>query len=276
LAQVYQRLDAALAALVQAAGPDATVLLLLSHGMGPRYDGCHLLDELLRRLDRSAAGRAPPHPARDLLDRASRPLPPSLRRRLAAALLPALRRRLAGHAPVRPREYLDAAERAGQRFYMAPNNTAFGGVRLNLSGREPSGRVALAEAGRVAARLEADLRALVNVATGGPVVRELMPASRWYRRSPGDTMPDLFVDWERSAPIEQVWSPQAGLVHAPDLHWRSGDHRPRGLLVAAGPGLGTAPAAALQAEDLAASLAARLGLPTGGMDGRPQPWLASP
>jgi predicted AlkP superfamily phosphohydrolase/phosphomutase len=273
LAQVYERLDAALGELVLAAGPDADVLLLLSHGMGPRYDGSHLLDMLLRRLDRSVADPLPRHPLRRLLDEATRRLPPALRRRLAAALLPALRRRLARHVPVRVREYLEAEERAGQRFFMAPNNTFYGGVRLNLAGREPRGRVAAAAAERVAARLRADLRALVNVATGGPVVHDLLPASRWYRRSPGDTLPDLFVAWERSRPIEQIWSPQAGLLHAPDQHWRSGDHRPRGLLVAAGPGIGRGAAQALPPEDLAASLAGRLGLPTGGMDGRPQPWL---
>ncbi|MFO1061876.1 MAG: alkaline phosphatase family protein [Dongiaceae bacterium] len=274
---VYERLDAALAELMAEAGADATVLLLLSHGMGPRYDGSHLLDTLLRRLDRSIRGPVPPHALRRLLDQASRGLPATVRRRLAAALLPALRRRLARHEPPRVREYLEAAERAEQRFFMAPNNTVHGGVRLNLAGREPRGRIAAAEADRVAARLRADLRALVNVATGGPVVHELVPASRWYRRSPGDTMPDLFVTWERGAAIEQIWSPQAGLLHAPDRHWRSGDHRPRGLLIAAGPGIGpggATAAAPLQPEDLTASLAARLGLPTGGMDGRPQPWLA--
>ena len=68
--------------------------------------------------------------------------------------------------------------------------------------------------------------ALVNVDTGGPVITCVDKSSRWYRRSPEDTLPDLFLDWERSGLIETVWSPKTGIMHAPYGHWRSGDHRP--------------------------------------------------
>jgi hypothetical protein len=89
-------------------------------------------------------------------------------------------------------------------------------------------------------------------------------------------MPDLFIDWERSAPIETVWSPKVGLVHAPYTHWRSGDHRPDGLLLALGPGL---PArtkfAPVDLEDLAPSVAARLGVTLDECDGRAVPWLSA-
>ena len=57
--------------------------------------------------------------------------------------------------------------------------------------------------------------ALVNVETGGPVITGVDKSSRWYRRSPEDTLPDLFLDWERSGLIETVWSPKTGIVHAP-------------------------------------------------------------
>ncbi|MFO1061877.1 MAG: alkaline phosphatase family protein [Dongiaceae bacterium] len=140
LARVYERLDAALAELLAVAGSDATVLLLLSHGMGPHHDGTHLLDALLGRLDASFDGALPGGAPRRLLDRATRGLPPALRRAIAAVLLPALRRRLAGQPPAAVPEYLDAAARAGQRFFMSPNNSVVGGVRLNLAGREPQGR----------------------------------------------------------------------------------------------------------------------------------------
>jgi predicted AlkP superfamily phosphohydrolase/phosphomutase len=275
LARIYERLDAALAELVDAVGDETTILLLLSHGMGPHHDGTHLLDALLRRLDQAAEERLPGGALRRLADRATRRLPPVLRRRVAAALLPALRRRIARWPPAAVAEFVDPAERAEQRFFMTPNNFVVGGVRLNLAGREPCGRVAPAETETVAARLAADLRALVNVDDGGPVVHALEPSARWYRRDAADTLPDYFLTWERGRPIERVWSPQVGLVAAPYANWRTGDHRPDGLLVAAGPGLAGAPAG-MAVEDLTASLAARLGLPTGGMDGRPQPWLAGP
>ncbi|MEY2452179.1 MAG: hypothetical protein QOD92_1753, partial [Acidimicrobiaceae bacterium] len=49
--QVYVALDAALRDLLDEAGPDATVLLLASHGSKPHYDGSFLLDQVLRRLE---------------------------------------------------------------------------------------------------------------------------------------------------------------------------------------------------------------------------------
>ena len=64
----------------------------------------------------------------------------------------------------------------------------------------------------------ADLMALVNVETGGPVITGVDKSSRWYRRSPEDTLPDLFLDWERSGLIETVWSPKTEIVHAPYGH----------------------------------------------------------
>ena len=53
LLQVYRGLDQALADLSAAAGPEATLILLLSHGVGPHYDGDHLIDEALARIDKT-------------------------------------------------------------------------------------------------------------------------------------------------------------------------------------------------------------------------------
>ena len=99
---------------------------------------------------------------------------------------------------------------------------------------------------------------------------------RWYRRSPDDTLPDLFLDWERSVPVESVWSAKTGTVEAAYDNWRTGDHRPWGLLLATGPDLPMGeclPAMAI--EDLPASLMTRFGEDAGDMDGRPVSWLAS-
>ncbi len=88
-------------------------------------------------------------------------------------------------------------------------------------------------------------------------------------------MPDLFVEWDREALVNLVWSPKIGIVHAPYTNWRTGDHHSSGLLVAAGPGL---PSGALlpeiALEDLAPSLAAQLGVSLDDIDGRPIDWLA--
>jgi predicted AlkP superfamily phosphohydrolase/phosphomutase len=244
LLQVYEALDAALGELLSMADDDTTVFVLLSHGMGPHYDGTHLLDEVLRRIDSA--------------DRGERS------RNDWGTLTP-------------PPEYVGPEERARQRFFVEPNNSVFAGVRLNLAGREPHGCVQRDKAGAVVEQVTQDLLALVNVATGARVVQAVHRADGWYRRSPTDTMPDLFVDWERSGLIETVWSPKTGLVRAPYKNWRTGDHRPDGLLLTFGPGVPTArELPAIEIEDLAPSVAHRLGVVLEDIDGRPLPWLVRP
>ncbi len=272
LLQVYRRLDAALGELLSLVDEDTVVLVLLSHGMGPHYDGTHLLDEVLRRIDianrqeTAKAGKG---------GRLAGWLPPALRRRFKAAK---------GHVvpphtpdgPPRPcAEFVRPEDRARQHFFLEPNNSVYGGVRLNLAGREPRGCVQPSEIDRIHAEMTEDLLALVDAKTGSPVVRAVERSDRWYRRSASDRIPDFFVDWQRTAPIETVWSPKTGLVHGPYRHWRSGDHRPHGLMLATGPGIPTSTAlSAIEVESLAPSIAARLGVGLPDIDGVAVPWLA--
>jgi predicted AlkP superfamily phosphohydrolase/phosphomutase len=153
----------------------------------------------------------------------------------------------------------------------------FGGVRVNLVGREPRGRVRPGvEYDAVCAQLSEDLLALVNVDTGRPVVRAVAHTDDHYDREGDDLLPDLLIDWSHEAQVETVWSPKTGIVHGPYTHWRTGDHRPDGLLLASGPGF--APGAeqpAVNLVDLGASLSALLGVErTGDVDGRSVPWIA--
>lgn len=267
--QVYQDLDAALGKVLARAGDDATVLVLLSHGMGPHYDGTHLLDEILNRIDEFDYG---PFGLRTAIHRAGRPL---MERYATAYAVPALRW-YAGKRDFAPcREWVGTKQRAKQHFYVAPNNYCYGGVRFNVIGREPRGSVHPDDLDAICAELSNDLMALVNLDTGRPVITGVDLSSRWYRRTPNDTLPDLFLDWERSSLIETVWSPKTGIVHAPYTHWRSGDHRPEGLLLACGPGIPSKTALApIEIEDLAPSISARLGVKMAGTDGKALPWLA--
>ena len=65
---------------------------------------------------------------------------------------------------------------------------------------------------------------LLIVDTGGRVVRRCVFTDDVYRRTPGDAFGDLYVEWERSTPIERVWSPATGTVASTYEHWRQGDH----------------------------------------------------
>jgi predicted AlkP superfamily phosphohydrolase/phosphomutase len=241
VAAVYSRLDRSLAAHLKLAGKDTLVLVMLSHGMGPHYDGSAVLTEVLRRLDALRSGIGGPFDGRP------------------------------------PRLYASEGDRRRQRFFRMPNNDHIGGVRLNVRGREPDGRV---DADQVAADMEwlrAELLDLVNVDTGAPAVRAVERSEDHHPRTPDDAFPDLFVEWNCEAPITTVSSASIGVVHLEAAGWRSGDHRPHGLLLATGAHLGRSalmpPVAML---DLAPTIRAALGMEGGDVDGSPIPWLSAP
>ena len=62
--RLYGQLDASLADHLEALGPTATTIVVLSHGMAPHFDATHLLEEILLRLDDHELGvrRAPYRP----------------------------------------------------------------------------------------------------------------------------------------------------------------------------------------------------------------------
>lgn len=275
--EVYQRLDAAVGEHLAAAGRDTTVFVLLSHGMGAHYDGTHLLHEVLRLLDRSATEGQVGGRLMRAAKRVWAGVPAPLRRAVLPGAMALLRRRMASHPLPPVRDGATAQERASQRFFLSPNNFVYGGVRINLVGREPHGVVRPgAEYDAVCDQLTRDLLALVNVDTGRPVVRRVTRIEEHYDRESHDALPDLLVDWAHDAAVDTAWSPRTGIVHGPYSHWRSGDHKPDGLLLASGPDM---PAGtefpAVDMMDLGMSLAARLGVPiTDDVDGRPVPWCA--
>jgi predicted AlkP superfamily phosphohydrolase/phosphomutase len=275
LARMYEELDRGLGTLLAQIDEHTSVLVLLSHGMGPHHDGTHLLDEVLGRID--LFDRGPPNRTASwqLLGRGVGLLPGPVQRHLTAFAVPAIRRRARSRTLVPCPEFASAGQRAQQRFFLEPNNYVYGGIRLNMAGREPNGLVDPDEADEVCRRLARDLLALINVESGRPVIRAVHRADQWYRRASDDTIPDLFIDWERSGPIETVWSPKTGLIHAPYTNWRTGDHRPNGLLLALGPDIPentTLPDVHL--EDLAPTIAARHGVTLEDVDGRIVSWLA--
>ena len=145
---------------------------------------------------------------------------------------------------------------------MSPNNFVVGGVRINLSGREQEGQVSPGrELDELCRRLESDLLALVNVETGAPVIESVKRSDAYYDRESLDALPDLFLEWNHDHPIETVWSPRFGIVHGAYTHWRTGDHRPGGLLLARGPAVfPQTQLPALEVNRLGALIAEELGV----------------
>ena len=256
LLDVYQAIDRGLGRIVDALGRDTFLLVLATHGMGPRYDATAALDSVLRRLDGIDEPRAC-----QLVETVRKrwlQLPGTVRgpfRRVADLLYDAPRQR----------------ERATRRFFAIPTTDSCGGVRLNLRGREPNGQVEPGPPYRdLCDWLERELLSLVNVATGAPVVARILRGDLLFAGPFRNQFPDLVIEWNHEAAIPAVRSPCVGELRVESLNSRTGDHRPKGLVLARCPDL--APHA-LEGEmalvDLAPTLAARLGVEVSGIDGKP-------
>jgi predicted AlkP superfamily phosphohydrolase/phosphomutase len=257
LKDVYRALDAAVATLLEDAGPSATTFVLASHGMGPHHDGNRVVEEVLRRIDAThRGGRAPALSARlaRLLDR------PRLHR---------LDRRLCGRLRI-PRS------RSHGRAFVVPNNDEWVALRANVVGREPHGRVAPEDLDAYLATLAADLRQVVDADTGEPVFREVLRTSEVYPAGPrAGALPDLLLAWSRRKALSAVESPKIGRVEGKYRGPRTGDHRPEGLLVARGPGIAPGRLPPVAVEDVAPTLCARLRVALPRVDGRPVPAFLS-
>jgi predicted AlkP superfamily phosphohydrolase/phosphomutase len=240
---VYEALDDALGRILERVPDDASVAIVCSHGMGAHYDGNHLLRKVCRTLD----ARDAPSPVRDLRERALRRF--------------TRKRRAARHA-----YSLDGS----RRYFWVPNNDLYGAIRINLRGREPRGCVAPgAEADALAEEIRADLLALENAETGAPAVADVVRISDLYDGPRRDVLPDLIVEWNRSAVIRGLRSEKLGEVWHTPTPLRSGDHRPGGLFALTAAGL--APgcrAGTMPVENIAPTLAAQLGVELTGTDGR--------
>ena len=259
---VYRALDRCVGRLVEAAGPRCRVMVLASHGMGPHYDGGAALDALLERLERLLPrGRRP-----RLVGRLGRWLDTPTTRRWRKSL-----RKRTGFAPRVP------SRNGGRTCFTVPNNDAWAGIRVNVVGREPHGRI------RPGAELDAYVEALVarlgevrHGDTGEPVFERILRTDAVHRGPETAAFPDVVAEWRRTRPIPALTHPAAGTVRHPYHKIRSGDHRDYGMAIAAGPGIGAGPLdASVRIEDLGPTLCAWLGVDVPGVDGRPiDAWCA--
>ncbi len=244
---VYVALDRAVGRLLAYADAETTVFVHCSHGMSSHYDASFFLDDVLRRLE----GRSAP-PLRWLLDRVRtqwKKLPLAVTERFGPLA------RTVNRLP-------DGHDRASRSCFVVPSNSNGPGIRLNLVGREPQGRIrAGREADEFVARLIADLQELTDPADGRQLVKEVIRSRDAFPGEHLDHLPDLFIRWHRDLPISGVTSPKIGtLIGQDQTSRRSGDHRPGGLLFRRGAGIpaGSQLPSACD-EDIAPALAACLG-----------------
>ena len=215
--RVYRAIDRAVGRLMEACPDDCATVLLASHGMGPHYDGSHVAERLLRKVDR-------------VLD-AGRPIP--LRRRLLDVVAANRLRRLLG--PVARLLPPELPRSAHYRAFVVPNNEVAFGVRVNLQGREPAGLVSLDEYDAYLDKLQSVLMQARRPDDGSPAFVEALQTVKLYGTDPmRNGLPDLMLTWDRTRPFAGLDIPGVARSMGESRSVRTGDHRAGGLAVFAG------------------------------------------
>lgn len=253
LTEIYAAVDAAVGALVSAAGPEAGVTIVSDHGSGPSSDKVLHVNRVLAhagllRFRSSTEGRA----LTSIKDLALTMLPPARREQVFRAFGGAL------PSWLESRERFAAIDFAHTRVF-SEELSYFPSVRLV----QEDDRVALEEARRA-------LLAVRDPDTGARVVhaahlREELYEGPFVSRAPALIL-ELALDRGYSYNLARSRGPGAPVERLPRTEHvgrkgRSlpGGHRPRGLMVLAGPDVAAVGEVQARIADASATLLARLG-----------------
>jgi predicted AlkP superfamily phosphohydrolase/phosphomutase len=263
--EIYQELDRAIAMLCEAAGPDATVIIISGDRVAPNHAGWHLLPEVLARLGYLANGSAPssvgaqagslPRKRLDPVKVLRDLLPKNFRKSLARMLPTALRDKLAQRVDTADTDW------SRTRVYCLPTDLE-GYLRVNLRGREPQGIVTPGtEYETLLSGLRTALMELRDPTSGEAIVREVIRTDEAFPGDRQDWLPDLIVRWNGQQPITGATSLLIGTVTSVSPDLRPGTHAGPGFVLAAGPGI--VPAQELKQAhilDFAPTVLTRLGV----------------
>ncbi len=260
LRELYVAADRAVGSLVAAAS-DAAIFVFSLHGMMVNTARVDLLDGMLARLLR---GPETVPPRRSLLRRAGEAIPLPLRRALTNRVPGPLKNRLM------TRWTTGGVDWASTRAF-ALRADLNGYIRINLSGREARGIVALDQFEDLCDQIRQGLLSFGDAMTGDSLIEEVRRATEVFPAgSAMDRLPDLIVRWKETsgAPHLAVESARFGRVPRATPgripNGRSGNHRPAGFLIARGPGIPAGGRLQSDADilDLAPTVVRRLGTRT--------------
>jgi predicted AlkP superfamily phosphohydrolase/phosphomutase len=226
-----ERLDAVLGNLLQTVGAGTRVIVLSDHGFARHSRVFNLHAWLVEQ------GYALP--------------------RAATRRFPAAGRSIAESAPVQHRRRIDELDLQRTRAFATHSKGAYGGIRLNLEGRESRGSVARATRQALLDEIRQRLETLTT-SDGGRLVREIVEGSKLYPGARSGALPDLLFA-VRSDHL--VLSSVAGPVLL-DLPTPIADHAREGILAGAGPGIAHVPARLdVSIVDLAPTALMMMGIP---------------
>jgi predicted AlkP superfamily phosphohydrolase/phosphomutase len=248
---VYVAIDAAIGDILSDAGPETTTIVLAGHGMTSKRGAQFMLHEILVRLNVAVAAE-PASTAPSPVDRLDsllawgwQQMPQSARQ-----LLKPVRDRLRGWIDEPgglPAPKLDPAK---GKCFLVENHFAVGGIRLNLTGREPSGKVLPGpEADALCVQLKRDLMDIRDLNTGKRAISDVVRTRDLYRGDYLDDLPDVLVIWSADVPLGtavvgkpgngkvRLGSDKIGVLEGENRYCRTGEHRPDGMFIASGPGV---------------------------------------
>jgi len=240
---IYRRLDDAVGALVDAAGPGAHVIVASDHGFGGAGDRAVYLNRWLEEEGWLAFRGAPGAGSRaaDALKRA------------ALGVLPARAQEKAFRAAPNLASRLESASRFGAIDF--PRTRAFSeelnyapSIWLNLAGRDPEGTIHGRDANRAIDALTDRLLAWRDPVDGAPMLKAVYRREEIYRGPYVSLAPDLLLEFHLrdaySVSCLRSTSPGGGrsvrvIDHAEHVGGKgagmNGAHRRDGTLLASGP-----------------------------------------
>lgn len=285
---VYKAVDTAIGEILAEVDDDTIVVFLASHRMAHNIGAERLLPKILLRL----------HAAEPLAPRENG-TPGSTVSRVRERV-PEWAKRLLRPGRERLRRWRD--ERRGlvpyscsridlekSRCFPHENGYLVSGIRVNLAGREPAGKIRPGrEMDAFCRELARDLLEIVDHETGLPMIRSVKRTDSIYRGEKLVHLPDLLVEWNDEVPVGsatagkpdrstlRVSSKKIGVVEGINWGCRTGDHRPEGLFIAVGKGIRAGRMdRPVSLMDFAPTFTQLLGVPLPDIDGRPIPGISA-
>jgi len=236
---VYKAIDTALGDILREIDNETTVIVLASHGMGQTNVQYQFLEKLLLHLNVAVPPRMnTKNIIRFLIHKQLLPFLsrmwqkiPSKIQKFLVPIKAEISQKLYSVPPLP-----NKVDRAAGKCFSIHDNPSHAGIRINLVGREPQGKIRPgAEQQQFCDDLEKDLLGIINVGTGKPVVKRVIRTADYYSGDYLGHLPDLLVEWNEEDPIPAVVSEKFGKVPTSFWHPRSGHHRLEGMFFAFGP-----------------------------------------
>jgi predicted AlkP superfamily phosphohydrolase/phosphomutase len=259
---LYSRVDRAIGEIMEVAPSGADTCILSAYGMQNQYPTLGLIEDFLVKLGYQAR---PSGGATDSAGASSASVLSLARRAIPEPVRYAISKRL----PVRVQQRLlfsnfpQSFDFRRSLAFALPISLYTSEIRVNLKDREPCGIV---EPGRdyeaLLARIEADLRLLVDPVTGEPAVERTVRSAGYHIEGPSWLIPDLFVHWQPGRHfVRRLIHPRAELEQRKSAFHRESAHRKPGFVAFTGRATGpwSGPASEGRLEDVAPALMRVLG-----------------